>query len=404
MKIFSLRKAVLAMTISFCVVAGAQDKVMELKLDKKHRLLNNFFTKNGLCYVVTGNDRLSKTELNYSCYDENFNLKFSTKLQSKYKSITSVFRTKYNTMVPYDWDLTPTGKNTIMYVDDLVIDENGNAKGFDLDEGKKMEDFDTKFYIYSDDYACYFGYKKDETKKAKVSDETYFYQVDLKTLQAKLIELKFPEFPLLIKNDDKKKSKEKEIKQEWELARHDEKNFYMINKKTSIDRTEDQYNIVCFDYDGKVVSTLSIPMKLKSKYFALANTGFGSQRIIVGQNAGIGLLGDSATGHIFVDENKEFYYVYGLYSNAKMSNLNKVNYNGFYIHKYNVKGELVWKTEKSIVDSGGLNKTQRPLAVTVMFFKLKNNQIGFNISSWFEKYAHMYLLDSNDGKIVKNKS
>jgi hypothetical protein len=116
-----------------------------------------------------------------------------------------------------------------------------------------------------------------------------------------------------------------------------------------------------------------------------------------------GLLSEFATGNVYVEGNNEFFYIYGLYSNTKSSQINKVNFNGFYIYKYNSDGELVWKNEKEIVDSKGFNTTQRPIAVSVDFVLINGNQIGLNMSSFHEKYAQMFLLNSVDGKIIKNK-
>jgi hypothetical protein len=36
-------------------------------------------------------------------------------------------------------------------------------------------------------------------------------------------------------------------------------------------------------------------------------------------------------------------------------------------------------------------------------FYINGNQIGLNMSSFHEKYAQMFLLNSVDGKIIKNK-
>ncbi|WP_300565993.1 hypothetical protein [Flavobacterium sp.] len=402
-KIFSARKIILTVTTGFCIVAGAQDKTIELKFKEKHRYTSHDFTENGMTFLTTVNDKSSKVDLNVLSFDSDFNANFSKNLESKYKGLPAFFgrgmsdRQVYYSMLP-----TLNGLYAISFTDEQIFDAKGNARKFDIDKLDDSEKFDTKFRVYNDKYACFFGYKKEDNKKNKVSDETYFYKVNLDDLSKNLIEIKFPAFPTIIKGE-KIKKKGDETKDTWEIASHDNNQFLMINKRWSEDHTEDQYNIVSFDYDGKVLSTMSIPLQLKNKYFALSDTGFGSKTFIQSDMVGVGLMSGSATGNIYVEDNKEFFYIYGLYSNNKISNINKVEYNGFYINKFNAKGELIWKTEKAIVDKDGLNKTQRPIAVTVDFVLLKDNKIGLSMSSFFEKYMQMSLVDSQDGKILKNQ-
>jgi hypothetical protein len=390
----------------FLFFANAQDKSLDIILKEKNRYFSHDFTQNGLSYFITGNDK-SKTDLNVFCYDSDFNLKFTKNFISKYEGLPAFFgRGMNDSQVYYDFQPTISGKYTLLYDDDLVQDENGNTKVFEHDGGKFFKDFNTKFFINNDNFSCFFGYKK-VGKKNEDSKEVYFYRYDLNDLSKKIIELKFPEFQALIStspDNNKNAKKDKEEKsQKWEVAQFDNNQFLMINKELNKERTQNQYNIVSYDYEGNVVKTLSIPIKLKGKYFALSDSGLGTRTIIYSSMYNAGLLSEFATGNVYVEGNNEFYYIYGLYSNTKSSQINKVNFNGFYIYKYNSNGELVWKNEKEIVDSNGFNTTQRPIAVSVDFVLINGNQIGLNMSSFHEEYAQMFLLSSLDGKIIKNK-
>lgn len=390
----------------FLFFANAQDKSLDITLKEKNRYLNSDFTQNGLSYFITGNDK-SKTDLNIFCYDSDFNLKFSKNFISKYEGLPAFFgRGMNDPQVYYDFQPTITGKYTLLYDDDLIQDEKGNTKAFEHDGGRKFTDFNTKFYINNDNYSCFFGYKK-IGKKSEDSKETYFYRYDLNDLSKKIIELKFPEFSSLIstpteKNKSSKKDKDEKT-QKWEVAQYDNDKFVMINKELNKERTQNQYNIVTYDYDGNVSKTINVSVTLKGKYFALSDSGLGSKTIYYSEMVNAGFLDEFATGNVYIEGDNEFYYIYGLYSNSKNSSINKVNFNGFYIYKYDSKGQLVWKNEKEIVDSKGFNTTQRPIAVSVDFLMIKGNQIGLNMSSFYEKYAQMFLLSSVDGKIVKNK-
>jgi len=396
------QKFLMLLSVILSVAANAQDKILELKLDEKHRYLQNEFTDNGLSYFVTGNDKSSKTDLKIVSYDSDFNVLYTKNMESKYKGLPAFFgRGASDPQVFYKLYPTPEGKYAIAETDKLLLDNKGNAKNFDVFNDPDFKDFDSKFNIQSNDYSCYFGYKKVNGKIDKEANEPYIFRVNFVDVKHQLIPIKFPKVASMLKEE--KKPKKPSDTQEWGISVHDDQQFYMINKMSTRDHREDQYNIAGFDYDGKLVKQLSILLKMQDKGFVLSDTGFGSKTVVSGNMVSVGLMDDAATGNIYADENSEFFYIYGLYSTDKIGNINKADYNGFYIHKYNSKGELIWKTEHEIVDKKGFNVTQRPFATNVSFIKIGKDQIGFRIYNFSEKYAHFFQLDAKEGKIAKNQ-
>lgn len=191
-------------------------------------------------------------------------------------------------------------------------------------------------------------------------------------------------------------------KETWGIVNFDKNQFLMLNKKYSKLRDEDQYNIAFYDYDGNLKKNLNLHLKLENKYFSTSNTGFGSIKLIYTPNVSAGYMNKSATGNIYVEADNANFYIYGLYTNRKNGDVNTVSYNGFYIYKFNSIGELVWKQVKEIKDDR-FNTKQRPFVVTTNFIKMRNGQISLNIDNFYEKYALMYTIDENDGKIKSFK-
>ena len=374
----------------------AQDKIAEIPMKPKHKYLQGAVTENGVGYFVTGNDKASKTEVSIIGFDSNLNQKLNKDMLSKYEGLNAIFGRGVSTPeIRYNMWLTEAGKYVFLRTDELLMDDTGKTVAWSDD----LPDFETSFSLYADDFKLSFGYKTNKKKKIDKEAGTFFYRTALSDETKKLIPLVFPSFESLIKdNEGTKKTKDKN--ESWGKSFFDDKHFFMINKELSKDWTENQYNIVGFDYEGNPEIKLSIPLKLKDKYFTLSDTGFGGSRIVTSQMAGAALMDDDATGNIYVDNG--FIYIYGLYANEKNGNMNKANYDGFYIYKFDEKGQLVWKTEEAIAKSD-FNKVQRPLAVNVHINMLKGNQIGFRIDNYYSQYAHFFTLSSEDGKILRSQ-
>ncbi|WP_309642640.1 hypothetical protein [Flavobacterium sp.] len=394
-----MKKILSILILAITITAQAQDKAVSITLKENYRNIGTEFTENGTFFMVTGNDKLKKTIANITCYDSVLNVKYSTEFPSRYEGKPS-----YGITTPQNFfrdDVTFKGKHIASKEDNIILDDNGNIKPFPYYYPNELKDFEKSFDIMTDDYKCYFGYMKADKKKT----QTTVCRVNLETAAKEFVALNFPAFESLLTAEKVQRSEKEDAKKIWGISRYDNKQFFMINKELSKDWSQNQYNIASFDYDGKLNpnTSISVLLQLKNKYFALSDTGFGSSKIVSGAMVGGAYMDEAATGNIYVEGKNEFYYIYGLYANEKNSNMNKAKYNGFYVFKYNAKGELVWKMDQ-VISNSKFNDVQRPLAITVDFRMLPNNQFGLNIYSEFEKYAHMFLMGSKDGKVIKNQS
>ncbi|NUY80524.1 hypothetical protein HUK80_06425 [Flavobacterium sp. MAH-1] len=369
-------------------LANAQDKAVNVELPSKNVFTDYYFSESGKAYVASNNAKDKQTNLQF--FDENLNQKFAKNFASQYKGLGSFFGRGMNAApVAYNMFGTRDGEYLICNVDDLLFDSNGASRKYNRFE--EISGFETVFRIFTNKYDLHLG------KKKKGNEGPYFYRTTLADLSKKPIKLEFPDFDTKIGGTPTKVSGSNS--QAWEDAGFNDSQFYMVSKELNKERNENQYNIAGFDYEGNVVTKISIPVKLKGKYFALSNSGFGGYKTVDYGIVGASAMDENATGNVYFEDG--FYYIYGLFSKEK-GDLNKVKYHGFYINKYDTKGDLVWTFEKPITQKG-FNATQRPLAVEARFVKT-GSRIAFRISNIMEKYALFFSVDGNDGKLLKEAS
>lgn len=394
-----MKKILSVLIFGTIITTNAQDKVVELPVRENCRVVQNQFTENGTTFIVTSNDKSPKADLNITRYDSILNLVYSKDFVSEYKRRPSMYSTTPQYF--YRLGITPKGKHVTGVMDNIIIGDKGNIKPFPYYYPNEINEFEASFDILTDNYRCYFGYMKADKKKT----QTNMCKVNMETAAREFTPLNFPNFESKLTEEKESKSSKDESKKIWGIASYDDQKFLMINKELSKDWTQNQYNIVAFDYDGKLVpnSSISLVVQLKDKSLTLSDTGFGSSKIVTGEMVGGAYMDDTATGNVYIEGKNEFYYIYGLYATKKNSNMNAAKYNGFYIYKFNAKGEIVWKTEQEITNSK-FNEKQRPLAIKVDLRMLKNNQFGFRIYSFYEKYAHLFLINAKDGKITRNQN
>lgn len=388
----------------------AQDKVVTFKPEGKNKLLYKNGLSNGLFYTVTGMEKGNATIVNY---DENLNVKFEKSIPTKYKGLPAFFGRGHNAS-PIYYDLQPTnGKYVISYDDGMVFNEDGGSKAINFERFEKNDKEQEQgildrpyFKFYSDNYACFLGRK--EVKKGIKDQNIYLFRRSLEDQSTKCIKLeeietsekyKFFDFRLGFVCSDK---------------------FYLVYKELKNDNTVDIYKIVGYNYEGEIISRSKIDVKLKNKYnhFAISNCGFGiikdlpSPWMADPQYGGyrnsfttgnIVYYNSDATSNFYIDSEKECIYVYGLFSNEKFEQTLGQIYTGFYVQKYNFDGLLLWTSENQISDEDFNEKSAGQYLLTKFYFL--NDTIGLKINRTDKTNGNcfMYLLNSLDGKITKNK-
>lgn len=386
MKKFLSFTAVASMTM--CAVA--QDKVVEITPLDKQGFIGKEMTTDGHFYAVTGR---SKKDVTIRSYDSDLNLAYEKTMQTAYEGLPAFFgRGMNDSPVYYDLFASKTGKYAIAADDLTLLDRSGNATKLNFTKKDESGEIDSYFYFISDEYICYLG-KKPTTGKGKkkiVDDNIYMFRRSLADQSTKLIELSIPDIETT------------QDKVEFGLHSFDNDGFYIINKQLDIANAVDVYNIINYDYDGKLISNKTLKVKLDGKFFAASKCGFGSSTIHYGSNFTTHRLGDNSTGNVYIDKGKREYYVFGVYTNVKDKDLYNARNNGFYVNKFDFDGNLIWQSQNEITDKD-YNKNSVSYFTKMSFFKLKNNEVGIRISNSKHNYAHMFLLKSSDGKVTKSQ-
>ncbi|WP_337966341.1 hypothetical protein [uncultured Flavobacterium sp.] len=375
----------------FSFFAKAQDKVVEFKLADKNKLLGFDFVKNGTVYIVTGREKSPKSEVKIVCYDSLLNVRYSKDILSNYKGLPAFFGRGMNDRpIYYDIIGTTSGKLAIANKDKMVFDDNGNVKDFTFEDIENVDQMYTRFEFFNDDYAFLLGEKINNKKKKKEHEEYQIHRRSLNDFSTQLYDFTPPKF-----------NKEKEI-EKWGLGSFFNDRFYMMNKDLNKERTVDIYNILGYNMNSEIISTVSIPLKLENKYFSPSNNGFGEFTIIQDEHTSKHSLSESATGNVYVDIKNKIFYIYGLYSNTIDEDFYNSKFSGFYIFKYSFEGNLIWKIEKEISDEKQFNKNTVAFFMNVDFFYLNDNQFGFGIKKTKDNFAFMYEIDSKKGQITKD--
>lgn len=375
----------------FSYMVKAQDKVVEFKPANKHKLLQSMSVQNGTTYIVTGREKSPKSEVKIVCYDSLLNVKYSKDILSNYKGLPAFFgRGMNDSPIYYDLMSTNSGKVAISNKDKMVFDENGNVKDFKFEDIERENEIYDRFSFLNDDYAFLFGLKKKKNSKKKDIEEYQIHKRSLKDFSTQFYDFTPPKF-----NNEKETEK-------WGLGSFFNDRFYMMNKDLNKERSVDIYNIVGYNMNNEIISTVSIPVKLENKYFSPSSNGFGESTVIQDEHTSKHSLSESATGNVYVDLKNKIFYIYGLYTNTIDKDFYNSKFSGFYIFKYTFEGKLIWKIEKEISDEKEFNKNTVAYFMDVHFFYLNDTQLGFGIKKTKDEFAFIYEIDSEKGKITRD--
>ncbi len=385
-------KKIICLTALFCVgFSGiSQDKVVEFSPPEKHKFVGREHTSNGLFYIVTSK---AKSDVTINSYDADLSLVYEKNFKTSYKGLSGSFGGGMNDAPEYyELYASETGQYAVSYEDRFFIDRSGKTTKFNFEHKDESGEIVSYFTFFSDDYACYLGKKPSTGRgKNKVDDNNiYLFRRSISDQSTKLISLPIPEIA----------TDEKELK--FGLHSYAQDGFYIINKQLDKVNAVDIYNILKYNYDGQLISYKKLEVKLDGKYFAASNCGFGSSTIIYSNYTTTHRLSDNATGNVYIDQQKQVYYVFGVYTNSKDMNLYNSKNNGFYVKKFSFDDQLIWDSENEIKDKD-YNKNAVSFHTRLSFFKLNDGKLGIRISNSKHNYAHMFLLSELNGEVLKNE-
>lgn len=134
-----------------------------------------------------------------------------------------------------------------------------------------------------------------------------------------------------------------------ELAALKKDSFILALKDMNEDLNKSVYNLVEYNFDMEFISSTSVNVNLEGKCFMASNNGAG--RMSKNVSTGVTVLTKGAISNVHYTE--EGFYIYGVFTDKKKKINSTTIPKGFYIHKFDKEGKLLWK-ENKLVDKGNL--------------------------------------------------
>ena len=363
----------------------SQDQVKEFEILNSQKVKNYGFSKNGNFFVNKKNKAISGKSKDF------------TLLVFDNKSIENVydFSPKKNFRV---YNISPDGKNILYdYSKGFslkskygILDKEGGIKLIkelklkgDLYEDPK---FITLDFMTNNNYYAIGKKKKEDTKnyvltRSLVSPNAQYSEFNLPPIKTKREFLRWKDNKIL---DDK----------------------FILLAKDYVDSRHDKYHIALLNEKTTDVELVTLNVDLEKYYLCMSYNGGGfwfidsytnskgEIRQIIAPTAG-------TVGNLYVDEKNNAFYTYGVFS--KKDRVRKFNSPmGFYVYKFDWKGNLIWKIVNE-VKSKGFNKTQSGYAFKVKFNKITDQSIGLSINPGEDNNIYLYDISSDTGKIARTK-
>lgn len=299
----------------------------------------------------------NKYEIELRKYSNDFKLQWEKQLDCEPEFFPSIDG-KYSFIRCYSFSKTLVTK----YFSDNYfgrIDSEGNIVEMNYklnDQILKLRDFAVGKQYYS-----LFTYK--EKKDEEIKDGIlHLLRVDFDTKKINIIDLELPERKISVNCTG------------WRYAAHTNNNIYLCSRK--IDPIKKQYEceIIVLNTDGKIINQIAVKNETKEcMYPAIslhtfpANIYYDNRDVMDTGEEGFWGAQVSGYSNVLIDTLNQCFYIYGLQGNcieydifgeAKKTAQATIRpgkkghlATSVYVHKYNFKGELLFKHEENIPSS-----------------------------------------------------
>ena len=173
----------------------------------------------------------------------------------------------------------------------------------------------------------------------------------------------------------------------------------MITKSIASDYKSSTLFRTFYNLQGKKTSEISCKIEVPDYVLVDSNNGGGE---VDPMSQTEPFQDDSLINNFIEVENGDF-YVYGLFARESAKLNDRINAEGYYVFKFDKKGNQVWKSINIIDDKKGFNSKHYPIN-TVVKIEILNKKLLFSTSvndnDEFTQYA---VLDETNGKVLSNK-
>jgi hypothetical protein len=361
----------------------SQKNYFDLPISKNQTLLylsyansDNFFY-----YSAFQSDNIYKNDIDFTSYNSNFNKRFHiTKKQEKIQ----------NTIVRTSWDKVKSFtyfsySDKFIKYDQYLLDEEGNEKeiNFFNNFDSSLQEIEPLIPVFSDEYLSFIG----PLLSAKNNKNEYKQgEIFIKSISNIDSSETFNELELPNSNESRN----------WQKGQVFTNYFYLFSHNEPNEERNVESIIFCkYNHLGKLLNTIHIDSKLLNFHFISTIT----DGLVFNENYESFLSYSS----VIIDNNEEFIYVSGFYSDKPSKSTINGEKLGFYVNKFDILGNLVWGkvyplNEKLFV------KNNRNLA-NLNLETSTNNVLNVHISDLHtDRYFYSFVVDTNDGEIINSCS
>ncbi|MBK6263694.1 hypothetical protein JKA74_01500 [Marivirga sp. S37H4] len=370
---------------------SAQD-VERIKLNAEGRLLKTLPVENGVVFIT-----IKGMDIKITRYSNSFEKEWSKDLDVAYR----------DTSIPLiETVTTPSGKflfttqvhskgyhNKTHYINKL--DSEGKQTKFEI-EGRDELGKELQAIFCNDDYFYYLatdnGDQKHDRKKRDEKLILNSFGADDFSYSRKILDLP----PV-----------EGEEQIFWEFIGHTDSEFYVASKKVDYRENFSEVTIITFDNKGNRQRSFKLNVNLENAYIRPARLDKTRHRIFSDQenldytiNPQNGSIYPTWGGFTGVYFGGDHIYLYGLLGPDKFKKV-AAKYEGAYVIKYDLKGELVWKKELTdnadLINNKKFNKHNTPGLRGISLVVLPDETINFNIdvAAAFSGSLYKYIISAD---------
>jgi hypothetical protein len=254
---------------------------------------------------------------------------------------------------------------------------------------------------FNDKYELGFTDEKSKTDINLKKDQLFLKVTDIFTSKEKILNIEKPDINRLLGDAF--------IKPEEDLGFAtniiDNERFEIITKSISKDYKTTILYRTNYNIEGKKLDETSFTVHLNDYFLIYSNNGGGFTKEKMGGTGSIGqtasvFADDLSINNFFQDNTTEDVYLYGLFG-SKAKGLNEYNSpSGYYIFKFDKKGNKIWESINVIEDKKDFNDK-------IFMLKLSSDLRFYNDKLYFstgednnKEYLHYSFLDKKTGKIL----
>lgn len=375
--------------VLFCLLFWTYSfsQIKEIELTNEKQLMEYSLLINGDFYFQFGEYKPLMTvpfKKNYKIFTSELVEKPNIDLSDLSLNVYSII-TPSSRLIGYEKQTNGLGGNR----DNYFIQNNNKFRKVNSKDGEGPLKTVLK-KIYSEKYQVFFGKIeriKDKSKMAGTEyNDLYFYRTDLKNFSTKLIRINLP-------LDSFKNSK-----MFYQYQSHTEDKIYFITNELVNNKTKNICNLISFDYDGKLIDKIPFEFETSQKREILYSNSSSPENYITKFDRYGNIVAYSTDGaSVKTVINGDSFYSYGKFLNKEDDKI------GFYIFKYDLKGNLIWKLEDIIFEKIDKKKSVFYQHDRNDLIFLKNNRIGFWEKTSITLDTDFFIIDAESGKKLETK-